>query len=174
MGSSVLCIVAALLAVTTVATAQTPPATFRREDRVVIYSPHFDVLPKPYGGLNCPPQPLRLFGFEGGLGSDSTALLAVRIFRHRSAGGDPELHPLSGALVWLGASVVEDLVVPRPIKAPWAALSDSTGGVLLRVPSGIYQIIVRALGFPSDTGLVRLRPGSADSVHAHVHSAPIC
>ena len=174
MGGSVPGVVVALVAVITVATAQTTPAAFRRKDRVVVYSPHFDVVPKPYGGLNCPPQPLRLFGFEGGVGSDSTTSLAVRVFSHKTAAGEPALHPLSGAVVWLAASLVGDHVRPLPAKAPWAVLSDSSGRALLRVPSRLYRIIVRALGFPSDTGVVRLRSGSADSLHALVHSAPIC
>ena len=51
-----------------------------RAERVVLYSPHFDLLPEPYGGVfNCPSQPLRLYGFETPSRHPAATLL-VRVY----------------------------------------------------------------------------------------------
>ena len=158
------------------ATAQPTPFQFRRDSRLVIYSPHFDDVPKPWEGLDCPPQPTRLFGFEGLLAAAGPSHLFVRVFGHAAASGHPELYPLVYASVRLEARLTDTSTTPLPLAAPWLATTDSVGAAELAVPAGIYQITVRRIGFgaPGDTAVVRLRPGSQDSLHVHMHPMAIC
>ena len=160
-----------LLMLTSAAHAQSPHH-WSRPDRVVVYSPHFDLVPKPYGGLDCPAQPLRLYGFESSA-TVPTATLIVRLFgpddpfRGRKHKGVPK-EPIRLARRW-----IDDRFVDLPESPPWRVVTDSLGGATLRVPAGIYELSI-VTGDPLGRGIVRVRIERNDSLHAYVTPRAQC
>lgn len=150
------------------------PSAEAPSHHVVTYSPHWDSAGRPWQGFDCPAQPLRLFGFPSGRGSDDVAVLRVRVYRHLSAGGDSALHPMMNALVNLSARYDSLGRTSLPLLPRWAGQTDSTGHVELNAPPGEYALVVRAIGFTRGEGRVRLRGGHRDSVHAHIHPTAVC
>ena len=153
----------AIFALASTAHAQTPPER-SRSDRVVVYSPHFDLEPEPYGGTNCPAQPLRLYGFESPV-AGATAKLLVRLFGPDNPMLGRPHAALPGVPVRLARRWVQDRFVALPESPPWRMLTDSLGSAVLRVPPGIFELEIR-VGAPIGPGIVRVRPGLSDSVHA--------
>jgi hypothetical protein len=143
-----------------------------RTDRVVLYSPHFDLIPAPYGGLDCPSQPLRLYGFETSR-TDAAAGARVRLFGASDPrfGKPPVIVP--NEPVRLSRRWVDDHFVQLPDSPPWAVRTDSLGGALLRVPPGIYELLI-VTGAPLGRGIIQVRLGRHDSVHVHTLSRAQC
>lgn len=161
----------AILALSTAARAQHPRNALR-SDRVVIYSPHFDIEPEPYGGLSCPAQPLRLYGFESPVSSATTTLL-VRLFGpDNPLAGRPHAG-VPGEPIRLARQWVNDRFVPLPASPTWRVLTDSQGGAVLRAPPGIYELEI-VTGAPIGRGIVQIRGEHSDSVHAYILPRALC
>ena len=144
-----------------------------REDRVVLSSPHFDIMPRPFGLLNCPTQPMRLYGFEHAGDQSAAPLLAIRLSRHRTEQGDPQMEPLPDTYVRLSSRWDGSTFVSLPPTPDWVVRSDSLGVVRLQAPSGVYEFRV-LVGQPVGTGVIRIRPGSRDSLHVHIELGRLC
>lgn len=159
------------LSVSTVLDAQSPPE-WMRSDRVVLYSPHFDLVPEPYGGLSCPPQPLRLYGFETTSRDTATALLV-----HLLLPIDPRFarSPIvfPNEAVRLSRRWVADRFVDLLDSRPWSSTTDSLGRARLRVPAGIYELLIRA-GMPIGRGIIRIRAGHQDSLQVYIRPPAVC
>ncbi|MEZ4455860.1 MAG: hypothetical protein R2882_04785 [Gemmatimonadales bacterium] len=152
---------------------QQTPAAWQRNDRIVVWSPHFDRPTRPYRNLDCPKQPLRLYGFEGDSLRDGEGALLVRVLRYSTVEPMQET-PEPGVRVWLQARFDDGGPAPLPAVLPWAQVTKAGGTVVLRGPPGVYQLSIGAIGFPLDTGVVRIRPHRSDSLRAFIHQAPIC
>jgi hypothetical protein len=161
-----------LVSFTAAGEAQVSPGVPTRDDRVVVHSPHFDTPPPRRGPLRCPPMALSLFGFEEPLSSESRSRLLVRVMRDLGDfPGDPFVE---GALVHFTERLDGDEVASLPLREPWAALTDSDGQVYLEVPPGIYRVEIRRIGFEGGEGVVRLRAGARDSLHAYLDEVRLC
>jgi hypothetical protein len=159
-----------LLPVGTAARAQTA-GEWSRTERVVLYSPHFDLVPAPYGGLSCPAQPLRLYGFET-RPTDTAATLLVRLFGPSNIRfGPPQVVP--NEPVQLSRRWLDDHFVDLPESEVWSVSTDSSGGAVLRVPPGIYEMHIRT-GAPLGRGIIQVRPGAQDSLHVYILPLALC
>ena len=159
-----------LLHVGTAARAQTA-REWSRTDRVVLYSPHFDLVPAPYGGLSCPAQPLRLYGFET-RASDTAATLLVRLFGPSNVRfGAPQVVP--NEPVQLSRQWLNDHFVDLPDSPVWSVRTDSSGGAVFRVPPGIYELDIRT-GAPLGRGIIQVRAGAQDSLHVYILPLALC
>ncbi len=143
-----------------------------RADRVVLFSPHFDLVPAPSGGTSCPPQPLHLYGFETTSPHPSSSLLVrLRLPAQPRSGGPPA--PYTNEPIRLARRWQEDRFVDLPDSPPWSASTDSSGRAVLRSPAGIYELRIDA-GMALGRGVIRIRAGRHDSLHAYVLSAALC
>lgn len=144
-----------------------------RAERVVLYSPHFDLLPEPYGGVfNCPSQPLRLYGFETPSRHPAATLL-VRVYGPSDpmAGKAPTRHhdvPVRLSRRWLDGRFTD-----LPESSPWMVETDSAGAAILRVPAGVYEMEVRG-GAPLGRGIIQVRIGAHDSLQVHLQPGAAC
>jgi hypothetical protein len=154
-----------------VADAQDAPG-WSRAARLVLYSPHFDLVPEPYGGLSCPPQPLRLYGFETP-SRDTATVLHVRLLLASTPPLLPPAVTFSGETVRLSRRWQENRLVDLPDTPPWRATTDAEGHALLRAPAGIYELHITA-GGALGRGIIQLRPGRRDSLHAYVRPQALC
>ena len=143
-----------------------------RAERVVLYSPHFDLQPEPYGGLNCPPQPLRLYGFETHSRHAVSALL-VRVVGPQDALLDRAPMPVRDVPIRLSRRWLNGRFTDLPESAAWLVRTDAAGSALLRVPAGVYELAVLA-GWPLGRGIIQLRPGFHDSLQVHLRPGAVC
>jgi hypothetical protein len=160
-----------VVAIASAADGQTP-RDWSRLDRVVLYSPHFDVVPEPYGGLSCPAQPLRLYGFESPA-TDTTATLLVRLFGPADPRTGMPRAGVPGHPIRLTRRWADDRFVDLPDSPTWRVFTDSLGGAELRVPPGIYELEIRT-GSPIGRGIIQVRPSRRDSLHVHILPRALC
>lgn len=154
-----------------------------RDDRVVLYSPHFDVPVPRWGGLNCPSGPLHLYGFEteAEVGAPS---LHVRVFLYDPTKTRDYVLPADGsaaaalvpvrALVRLTHDIRSGLQEELPVESPWAQQADEAGLVSLDVPPGVYRIQFDYLGVGKEEGIIRVRAERSDSLHAYLIPGAVC
>ena len=154
-----------------------------RGERVVLYSPHFDMrLPKS-GGLTCPPGPLHLYGFETAE-TRERAILRVRTFVFDPGRLDQYVYPADEprvevltpveATVRLTHRIEEGEEVELPRRPPWIEVADSTGLAMLAVRPGVYRIRLDWGWTEVNDGVVRVRNLRRDSIHAYVMPGAIC
>ena len=160
-----------VVSIATVLDAQSTPE-WVRADRVVLYSPHFDLVPEPYGGVSCPPQPLRLYGFET-TSRDTTTVLLVRLLLPIDPRSGPPPIVFPNEAVRLARRWVDDRFVDLLDSPAWSGTTDSLGRARLRVPAGIYELLIRG-GRPIGRGIIRIRSGHQDSLHAYIRPPALC
>jgi hypothetical protein len=162
-----------LLALTVGAAAEAQSAPdWTRADRVVLFSPHFDLVPAPSGGVSCPPQPLHLYGFETTAQHATTSFLVRLTLPVEPRRGGPPV-PYTNEPVRLARRWQDGRFDDLPDTPTWSASTDSSGRALLRAPAGIYELRINA-GMALGRGVIRIRAGRHDSLHAYVLSAALC
>jgi hypothetical protein len=154
-----------------------------REDRIVMYSPHFDEPVPHWGGLSCEAGPLHLYGFEGE-GIDAESRLRVRAFLYDPTLTREYVFPAEGSskralepaemMVRLTRRLDGDLEEDLPLDTTWVQMADETGLAVFTVPEGVYGIRFEHLGVRRDEGVVRVRGVRADSLHAYLIPGAIC
>ena len=147
-----------------------------RSDRVVVHSPHFDEVTRPWGGLSCPAPPVHFFGFESPTNSEAEPVLRVRVMRNRAQ----ESVPIEGdgllesVVLALSPYTGTESSPPDPMDAAYGVLSDSLGAAEFSVPPGLYWLDVSYIGYGSGAGVISVRAGAADSLHVHLGVGAIC
>lgn len=154
------------------ATAQAGPPD--RSDRVVIHSPHFNEVARPWGNLSCPGPPAQFFGFESTARTERTSL-KVRALRNRTVPmafhGEAGLQDVVLALTpYTGAGTPS----PNASQAPYGFLTDSVGAAEFVAPAGLYWLEAMSGGFKRGVAVIRLREGASDSLHVHLGLQAIC
>ena len=152
------------------ASAQVSTRLIDRSDRVVLWSPHFDTPPIAFEPLNCPNQPPRYYGFESPRGRDSNVSVLMRVVNPAPKG---MVYPIRG-LVRLSHRLVDSTFSALPQSGELGGMTDSSGAIRLTARAGIYQLSVRALGFPLAEGIVQLRAGARASVLIQLLPAVLC
>ena len=142
-----------------------------RQDRVVVYSPHFDAPALAWGVLSCPAGPLALYGFETET-RDQPAELLVRVFGFFGdrRGGNP----LHAAMLFLTHKLTSDSTIALPQRDPYIALTDSVGTARFNAAAGVYRVKFQQLGYLGGEGIIRIRESARDSLHAYLDQAAIC
>ena len=143
-----------------------------RAERVVLYSPHFDLQPEPYHGLSCPSQPLRLYGFETRSRHASAALL-VRVHGPIDPLRDKAPVLYRDVSVRLSRRWLDGRFTDLPESSAWQVRTDTAGAVLLHVPNGIYELDIRDFS-PLGRGIIQVRPGAQDSLQVHLRPSGAC
>jgi hypothetical protein len=169
--------VAWVLSVLTACAGNVPLAvapTLEREDRIVVFSPHFDRPPLEAIGLNCGAAPLHLVGFEGSANEDPTSGLMVRTVFHPISNTDVFPQVLPGVMLRLVRGVDSAAADSLPFRQPYVVITDSAGLGTLAVPRGTYHIRFQTIGFGTEEGIVRIRGSANDSLRAYMAPRPIC
>jgi hypothetical protein len=158
-----------------------------RENRVVVFSPHFDS-PLPIGGgLSCPSGPIHLYGFESdSVESDPT--FRVRVFTYEptlvreyvfpaDGSGQRALMP-SETTVRLTRRIGGGTEVELPSDTTWVRMADTNGLAVFTVPAGVYGIRFDypsvGIGVGGNEGVVRVREARGDSLRAYLIPGAIC
>jgi hypothetical protein len=155
------------------ADAQVSVDRINRDNRVVLYSPHFD-RPSTIVGMGCPWRPVRFFGFEDTTRVAATPTLGVRVFRDDGVQGEFTPSALNYAIIRLTARLVGGAFVDLQNTKQSEAITDTTGFARVTAPTGVYRILILRIGYQQAEGIVQVRPGASDSVHVIMSQQRLC